>query len=130
MTPLGSAGSGWAWFPEIIVALTYLPVRKPRPRGAYATIATPSSRAVLSRPIFSSSMSSVKGEYSTSSAAMGWTACARRRVAAEHSEIPRYLTLPCLQKSVSVRFTGLTELDLLDEFCHRADGDLQRESAR
>ena len=45
--------------------LTYFPVSKPRPTGEYATILTPSSRHVFRRAFFSSSMSSVNGEYST-----------------------------------------------------------------
>ena len=46
----------------------------------------------------SSSMSKVKGEYSTSMAEMGWTACALRRVEAEISESPRCLTFPALER--------------------------------
>jgi hypothetical protein len=76
---------------------TMLPESMPRPRGEYATIVTPSSRAVLRRSIFGSSMSSENGEYSIWRALIGCTACARRSVDAEHSERPRYLTLPCLQ---------------------------------
>lgn len=61
-------------------------------------IVTPSSLATFISPIFGSSMSRVKGEYSTCKAEMGCTAWARRRVAAEHSERPMYLTLPDLGK--------------------------------
>ena len=71
---------------------------RPLPRGEYATILTPSSLAVFKRPMVSSSMSKVKGEYSTWMAEMGWTACALRRVEAEISESPRYLTFPALEK--------------------------------
>ena len=42
------------------------------------------------------SMSIVKGEYSIWTAEMGWMAWARRRVAEETSERPRYLILPSL----------------------------------
>lgn len=42
------------------------------------------------------SMSSVQGLYSTCTAAMGCTACPRRRVADEHSEKPMCLILPSL----------------------------------
>ena len=47
-----------------------------------------------------SSMSRLKGEYSTCTAAMGWTACARRREVEEHSERPRCLILPSLRGRV------------------------------
>lgn len=79
--------------------LTYVPVMRPRPSGEYAMILIPSSRAALSSPIFGSSMSSVKGEYSTCSAEMGCTACARRRVCSETSDSPMYLTLPALKSN-------------------------------
>lgn len=59
---------------------------------------TPNSLAVSNNAILGSSMSKTKGEYSTCTADIGWTACARRRALAEHSERPRYLTLPSLQK--------------------------------
>ena len=69
---------------------------RPLPRGAYATTLTPSSLAVFKSPIASSSISKVKGEYSTWMAAMGWMACALRRVEAEISQSPRCLTFPAL----------------------------------
>ena len=49
----------------------------------------------------SSSISKVKGEYSTWMAEMGWTACALRRVEAEISESPRCLTFPALDRMSS-----------------------------
>jgi len=70
----------------------------PLPRGEYATILTPSSLAVFKSLMDSSSISKVKGEYSTSMAEMGWTACALRRVKAEISESPMYLTFPALER--------------------------------
>ena len=79
------------------IALTYWPVKIPRPNGLYATTAIPSSCATLKRSVFCSSKS--KGEYSIWRAEMGWTACARRRVSMEHSEIPIYLTLPDLRSN-------------------------------
>lgn len=72
-----------------ILILTYCPVKIPRPIGLYATTLTPNSRAVASRPICGFSISKMNGEYSTSMAAMGWTACARRRLVLEHSERPK-----------------------------------------
>jgi len=48
----------------------------------------------------SSSMSKVKGEYSTSTAEMGWIAWALRRVEAEISETPRCLTFPALERVI------------------------------
>ena len=50
------------------------PPRNPGPSGLYAITATPSSLQVLSRSICGSSMSSEKGEYSTCTAEIGWTA--------------------------------------------------------
>lgn len=47
------------------------PVRRPRPRGEYATMAMPSSCAVLNRLSFSNSTSRQRGEYSTCRAAIG-----------------------------------------------------------
>ena len=44
---------------------------RPLPRGAYATILTPSSLAVFMSPTASDSMSKVKAEYSTWMAAIG-----------------------------------------------------------
>jgi len=71
---------------------------RPLPRGEYATTLTPSSLAVFKSPIDSSSMSKVKAEYSTWMAEMGWIACALRRVEAEISDNPRYLTFPALER--------------------------------
>lgn len=84
----------------------------------------PSSLAALNSPIFSSSMSSVKGEYSTWMAEMGCTAWARRSVAAEHSERPRYLTFPSLNPQLVLIVRYVRAVNVLDKFRHRADGDL------
>ncbi len=78
------------------VRRTYLPVRSPLPSGEYANTVTPSSRAACRAPIFGSSPSRVKGEYSTWIAEIGWTLCARLRVSPLHSQIPMYLILPSL----------------------------------
>lgn len=72
------------------------PVNMPRPRGLYATTATPSSRAVRRMSTWGFSMSTENGLYSTWMAVMGWTAWARRSVAAETSQRPRWRILPCL----------------------------------
>ena len=79
---------------------TYLPVRRPRPRGEYATTVIPSSRAAFRRPSLGSSISRQKGEYSTCRAEMGCTACARRKVSSEHSESPIYFTFPALEAEI------------------------------
>ena len=79
------------------IELTYLPVRIPRPRGLYATTGIPNSCAAENKPTDLASESSVNGEYSICRAAMGCTAFARRRVSAEHSDIPIYLTFPDLR---------------------------------
>lgn len=76
--------------------LTTWPVRIPRPSGEYATTVIPSSRQTSRTPICGSSISRLNGEYSTSTAATGCTAWARRIVAAETSESPIYLILPFL----------------------------------
>ena len=47
----------------------------------------------------SPSGSRVQREYSDWSAAIGWTACARRIVAAEASERPRWRTFPAVTSS-------------------------------
>ena len=60
-------------------------------------ILTPSSLAAFKSPMDSSSMSKVKGEYSTWMAEMGWMACALRRVEAEISDSPMCLTFPTLE---------------------------------
>ena len=44
--------------------LRRLPVKKPRPNGEYATVATPSSLQVFSKSIWGSSMSMLNGLYS------------------------------------------------------------------
>jgi len=72
------------------------------------------------RAIFSSSMTRQKGEYSTCTAAMGWTACARRSVAEEISESPRYRTLPSLHRISEGAVEWLMD-GLLDEFRHCTD---------
>lgn len=48
------------------------------------------------REVEADSVSSVKGLYSIWTAAIGWTAWARRSVLDEHSERPRWRTLPAL----------------------------------
>ena len=73
-----------------------VPVSRPRPSGLYATSAMPSSWHAWKIPTFS--VSSVKAAYSNCAAEIGWTACARRSVSNEHSEMPRYLTLPALER--------------------------------
>ena len=67
-----------------------------RPRGEYATVATPSSRQVFNRSISGFSISIANGEYSICTASMWWTLQARRRVSEEISLRPRYLILPAL----------------------------------
>jgi len=67
-------------------------------------ILTSSSLAVFKSPMVSSSMSKVKGEYSTWIAEMGWTACALRRVEAEISESPMCLTFPALERMSILAF--------------------------
>lgn len=71
-------------------------VNMPRPRGLYATTATPSSRHVCSNEVLGDSISSVNGEYSIWTAAIWWTLHARRRVSEETSERPKNLTFPSL----------------------------------
>ena len=61
-------------------------------------ILTPSCLAVFKSPMVSSSMSKVKGEYSTWMAEMGWMACALRRVEAEISESPMCFIFPALKR--------------------------------
>ena len=68
-----------------------LPARKPRAVGEKATSAAPSSAAASSTP---SSTLRDQGEYSFCTAAIGWTACALRSVAAETSLSPIARTLP------------------------------------
>ena len=58
----------------------------------------PSSLAVFNSPMVSSSMSKVKGEYSTWMAEMGWMACALRSVEADISESPMCFTFPALKR--------------------------------
>ena len=78
--------------------LTYLPVSNPLPSGEYATTAMPSSLAVFRTSISGCSMSSEKMLYSTWTAEIGCTACARRMVEAVHSERPIYRILPSLRQ--------------------------------
>ena len=66
----------------------------------------PCSRAT---PRTSASRSRVHSDHSLCSAAIGWTATARRMEAALASDRPRYRTLPCC-----------------DQLGHRADGVLDR----
>ena len=72
------------------------PVRKPRPSGLYGTKPIPSSRVVGS-----TSSSGVRSHsvYSVCSAAIGWTAWARRIVAADASDRPSARTLPASTSS-------------------------------
>lgn len=55
---------------------------------------------------------------------MGCTACARRRVSSEHSEIPRYLTLPALVIRLD-KGAGKKEEGVLDGFGHSTDCELR-----
>ena len=95
---------------------------RPLPRGEYATILTPSSLAVFRSPTVSSSISKVKGEYSTWIAEMGWTACALRRVEAEISESPRYLIFPALERMSIPICERRGSILSLDELGHLGDG--------
>ena len=67
-------------------------------------------------------MSKVKGEYSTCMAEMGWTACALRRVEAEISESPRYLTFPTLEGMSVLICDWRGSIHSLDELGHLSDG--------
>jgi hypothetical protein len=58
-------------------------------------------------------MSSVKGEYSTWTAAMGATLHARRSDAAEHSLRPRRRILPSFWSCAMAATVSLTGVDLL-----------------
>ena len=78
------------------LGLLIAPVSTPLPSGLYATMETPSSRAVARRSISGRSMSREKGEYSTWTAEIGWMAWARRRSDAVHSEMPMCLIFPSL----------------------------------
>ena len=62
------------------------PVRKPRPNGLNGTTPMPSSRQVGT---ISSSSSLLHSDHSLCSAAIGWTAAARRMVSTEASDSPR-----------------------------------------
>ena len=75
------------------------PVNKPRPRGARATIMTPSSVAVCTKLGGNCSVCNMNGEYSIWMAEMGCTAWARHKPAAVQSERPRYLTFPSLDET-------------------------------
>jgi len=72
-------------------------------------------------------MSKVKGEYSTWMAEMGWTACALRRVEAEISESPRYLTFPALEKMSIPLANGGRGGHSLDQLGHLGDGVFNRD---
>ena len=72
------------------------PVKKPRPSGLNGTNATFSSSQVASS-FFSTSR--VHSEYSDCTAAMGWTAWARRSVSLDTSESPSARTLPARTSS-------------------------------
>lgn len=74
--------------------------KAPRPIGLKATMATPSSRQDLRMSEFENSMSSLNRLYSFCTAVMRWTACARRKVAAETSDRPRCRIFPRLQVEV------------------------------
>src|SRR2546428_6293498 len=67
------------------------PVRKPFPRGLYATKPMPSSSSVGNT---SASGRLHHSEYSLCTAVTGTTACARRIVCAPASERPKCLTFP------------------------------------
>ena len=70
--------------------------RKPRASGLKATKAAPISRQVSSTAI---SGLRVHSEYSVCTAAIGCTACARRKVAADTSDRPSARTLPARTRS-------------------------------
>lgn len=108
------------------MGLTNLPDSIPRPRGEYATTATPSSLAAVSSPTASLSTMSSNAEYSTSTALMGWTAYALRRVSPLQSDRPMYLTLPSLFSNdvISQNSTMNMTEPLLDKFRHGSDGFL------
>ena len=82
------------------LGLLIAPVSMPLPRGLYAMIEMPSSRAVARTAISGRSMSRLKGEYSTWRAEIGWMAWARRRSVALHSDMPMCLTLPSLREGL------------------------------
>lgn len=110
----------------MIGRLTYCPVARPLASGEYATTVIPSSRQVRNKSILGSSISSVKGEYSTWYAAMGWTAFARRTVLAVHSESPIYFVLPALKQDMVNGEGAETQIFvLLDEFGHGTNSDLR-----
>src|SRR6266700_7267792 len=74
-----------------VVFSSIVPVRKPLPRGLNGTNPMPSSSSVGSS---SSSGRRHHSEYSLCTAVTGWTAWARRMVAAAASDMPKCLTLP------------------------------------
>ncbi len=71
-------------------------VRKPRATGLKATKPTPSSAQASST---ATSGLRVHSEYSDCTAAIGWTAFARRRVSAETSDRPMARTIPAATRS-------------------------------
>jgi len=78
-------------------SLLNVDVRRPRPKGAARTTATPSSRQVARRLLpVGPSMLRVKTPYSVCTAAMGAILTARRRVVEEMEERPMCLILPSL----------------------------------
>jgi hypothetical protein len=80
-----------------------VPVRKPLPSGLYGTKPMPSSSSVGST---SASGLRHHNEYSLCTAVTGWTAWARRMVAALASDIPKCFTLPALMSSPTVPATS------------------------
>ena len=85
------------------VEASTVPVRKPLPSGLNGTNPMPSSRSVGST---SGSGSRVHSEYSLCTAVTGWTACARRIVAAAASDSPKCRTLPSATSSPTVPATS------------------------
>lgn len=76
-----------------------VPVRKPLPRGLYATIAVPDSLQASNSealPFSPCSMSRIQGEYSICTAVIWWTLLARLNVSTETSDSPMFLILPSL----------------------------------
>ena len=82
-----------------------MPVRKPLPSGLNGTKPMPSSARVGST---SGSGSRVHNEYSLCTAVTGWTAWARRMVAAPASDSPKWRTLPACTSSPTVPATSST----------------------
>ena len=86
-----------------LVDAVMVPVRKPLPSGLYGTKPMPSSSHAAST---SSSGRRHHSEYSLCTAVTGWTACARRIVAAAASDMPKCLTLPASMSSLTAPATS------------------------